>query len=59
MMLKEMNQDDVQVIDTLLDQVIESGMEVECIYWALKVMQENPTLTPGEAFALGLAEWVK
>lgn len=54
-----MNQDDIKVIDILLDQVIESGMEVECIYWALKVMQENPTLTPGEAFALGLAEWVK
>ena len=38
---------------------MEAGMEVECIYWALKAMQENPTLTPGEAFALGLAEWVK
>ena len=54
-----MNQEDIQIIDSLLDQVIEAGMEVECIYWALKAMQENPTLTPGEAFALGLAEWVK
>ena len=58
-MLKEMNQDDVKVIDELLDQVIEQGLEVECIYWALKVMQENPTLSPGQAFALGLTEWVK
>lgn len=58
-MLKEMNQDDVKVIDELLDQVIEQGLEVECIYWALKTMQENPTLTPGQAFALGLTEWIK
>ena len=58
-MLNEMRKEDLEVIDKLLDQVIEAGMEVECIYWALKAMQENPTLTPGEAFALGLAEWVK
>jgi hypothetical protein len=58
-MLNEMRKDDLEIIDKLLDQVIEAGMEVECIYWALKAIQENPTLTPGEAFALGLAEWVK
>ena len=58
-MLNEMRKEDLEIIDKLLDQVIEAGMEVECIYWALKAMQENPTLTPGEAFALGLAEWVK
>ena len=54
-----MRKEDLEIIDKLLDRVIEAGMEVECIYWALKAMQENPTLTPGEAFALGLAEWVK
>jgi hypothetical protein len=58
-MLNEMRKEDLEIIDKLLDQVMEAGMEVECIYWALKAMQENPTLTPGEAFALGLAEWVK
>ena len=58
-MLNEMRKEDLEIIDKLLDQVIEAGMEVECIYWALMAMQENPTLTPGEAFALGLAEWVK
>ena len=58
-MLNEMRKEDLEIINKLLDQVMEAGMEVECIYWALKVMQENPTLTPGEAFALGLAEWVK
>ena len=43
----------------MLNEMRKAGMEVECIYWALMAMQENPTLTPGEAFALGLAEWVK
>lgn len=58
-MLRETSKGDLEIIDKLLDQVIEQGLEVECIYWALKAMQENPTLTPAEAFALGLAEWIK
>jgi len=58
-MLKEMNKADVEAIDMLLDDVIEQGLEVECIYWALKVMQQDPTLSPGQAFALALAEWLK
>ena len=58
-MLREMNKEDIDIIDGLLDEVIKQGLEVECIYWALKAMQENPTLTPGEAFALGLTEWIK
>ena len=31
-MLKEMNKADVEAIDMLLDDVIEQGLEVECIY---------------------------
>ena len=58
-MLREMNKEDAEAIDMLLDDVIEQGLEVECIYWALKVMQQDPTLTPGQAFALALAEWIK
>jgi len=58
-MLNEMRKEDLEIINKLLDQVMEAGMEVECIYWSLQAMKENPTLTPGEAFALGLAEWVK
>ncbi len=54
-----MNKEDVEIIDNLLDEVIKQGLEVECIYWALKMMQENPELTPGQAFALGLTEWIK
>ena len=58
-MLNEMRKEDLEIIDKLLDQIIKAGMEVECIYWSLMAMKENPALTPGEAFALGLAEWVK
>ena len=58
-MLNQIDKDDIEIIDSLLDKVIERGLEVECIYWALKAMQENPTLTPGQAFALGLTEWIK
>ena len=58
-MLNEMNGHDLEIIDQLLDQVIADGFEVECIYWALRLMKEDPTLTPGEAFALGIAEWIK
>lgn len=58
-MLKKINKEEYEAIDSLLDVVIEQGLEVECIYWALKVIQENPTLSPAQAFALGLAEWVK
>jgi hypothetical protein len=58
-MLRETNKSELETIDKLLDQVIEQGLEVECIYWALKAMQEDPTLTPAQAFSLGLAEWIK
>lgn len=58
-MLREMNTEDVKIIDELLDEVIKQGLEVECIYWALKMMQQNPELTPGQAFAMGLTEWIK
>lgn len=58
-MLKEISKEEYEAVDSLLDVVIEQGLEVECIYWSLKVMQENPSLSPAQAFALGLAEWIK
>lgn len=50
---------EMQIIDQMLDSAIEFGLEVEVIYWALKYMKENPTISPAEAFALGVTEWVK
>lgn len=49
----------MEVIDTMLDAAIEHQLEVEVIYFALKSMKENPTLSPAEAFVLGVTEWVK
>lgn len=54
-----MDQNDLQVIDQVLDQAIESGLEVEVIYWALRAMKENSKLTPSEAMVLGVTEWIK
>jgi hypothetical protein len=58
-MLKEMDKTELEAIDQILDVVMEEGLEVECIYWALKAMQQDPKLTPAQAFALGMAEWIK
>lgn len=57
--VQPMDKDQLQIISDVLDEALESGLEVEVIYWALKAMQKDPTLTPGEAMALGILEWVK
>lgn len=54
-----MNEEDAKVIDEVLDQAIEAGLEVEVIYWALRTMKDNPKLTPSEAMILGVTEWIK
>lgn len=53
------DKEQLEAIDQMLDSAIELGLEVEIIYWALKYMKENPNATPVEAFALGIAEWVR
>jgi hypothetical protein len=52
-------QTDIKVIEILLDEAMESGMEIEVIYSALKHMQEDPEMTPAQAFQYGMDEWVK
>jgi hypothetical protein len=56
-----MNTDNEQMeaIDQMLDSAIEFGLEVEVIFWAMKYIKENPDASPAEAFALGIAEWVR
>lgn len=49
----------MEAIDSMLDSAMEFGLEVEAIYRALMYMKENPSSSPAEAFALGVAEWVK
>lgn len=57
--MQTMSKDELEVISEVLDQALEHGLEVETIYWALKVMQQDPTMKPSEAMALGILEWVK
>lgn len=51
--------EEMEAISNMLDTAIDYGLEVEVIYWALKYVKDNPTVSPAEAFALGVAEWVK
>jgi len=57
--MKPMNKEELEIIDEILDQAIENGLEVEVVYWALKAMKDNPTLQPSEALVLGVTEWIK
>ena len=57
--VKKINQEDYAIIDEMLDQALDSGFEVETIYWALMVMKKDPSLSPGQAMALGITEWIK
>lgn len=53
------SEEDYKLIDEHLDDAMEEGLEVEVIYWALVAMKKNPNLSPGEAFILGITEWIK
>ena len=57
--INEPSEEDIKVIDEQLDAAMEHGLEVEIIYWALIAMKNNPNLTPGQAFILGVTEWIK
>lgn len=50
---------EMEAIGDMLDTALEYQFEVEVIYWALTYMKQDPTVTPAQAFALGIAEWIK
>lgn len=50
---------DMKVISVLLDEAMEHGLEVEVIYSALKIMREDETITPAQAFQEGMNEWIR
>lgn len=52
---------DMETIQNVLEWIKEDGfgLEQEVIYWALKEMKENPSLTIGEAILHGFNEWDK
>jgi hypothetical protein len=49
----------MKVIGVLLDEAMEYGMEIEVIYSALKIMGEDDSLTPSQAFQEAMNEWIK
>ena len=57
--IKPMDAEQLEIISQVLDQALEYGLEVEVIYWALKAMKEDSSLTPAQAMTLGVLEWVK
>lgn len=57
--INEVPQEESDLINELLDEAIDVGLEVEVIYWALVAMKNKPELTPSQAFVLGLTEWIK
>jgi hypothetical protein len=50
---------EMKVISVLLDEVLEYGMEVEVIYYALKLMREDDSLSPAQAFQEAVNEFIK
>lgn len=57
--IQPIDMNEFNTIGDVLDQAIEYGLEVEVIYWALKYMKEDPSISPAEAMTLGVLEWVK
>ena len=50
---------DMKVIGVLLDEAMEHGLELEVIYSALKSMREDETISPAQAFQIGMDQWIR
>ena len=52
-------EDEMKWIGTMLNEAIESELDVEVVLFALKAMQENSSLSPAMALRFGYLEWIK
>ena len=52
-------QTEMKVIDVLLSEAMDNGLELEVIYSALKAMREDETISPAQAFQIGMDEWIR
>lgn len=43
----------------LIDLAREDQLDIEVIFTSLKIMKDNPKLTPVEAVIMGFNEWMK
>lgn len=52
-------QTEMKVIGILLEEAMEYGLETEVVYHALKIMREDDSLTPAQAFQESMNEFVR
>lgn len=52
-------EDEMKWIGTMLNEAIESELEVEVVLFALKAMQQNSSLSPAMALRFGYLDWIK
>ena len=52
-------EDEMKWIGTMLNESVESELEVEVVLFALKAMQQNSSLSPAMALRFGYLEWIK
>jgi hypothetical protein len=50
---------ELEDINKILEYVKEDGLITEVVYYALREMQQDPTLSPSEALQFGYSEFIK
>ena len=50
---------ELEYINEILGHVQEDGLITEVVYYALREMQQDPTLSPSEALQFGYSEFIK
>jgi hypothetical protein len=50
---------ELEAINKILEYVKEDGLITEVVYYALREMQQDPTLSPSEAIQFAYSEWIK
>lgn len=51
--------EELDQVNNLLKMAQKYGLEAECVVFALRYMQQDPTLTIVQAMTYGFDEWVK
>lgn len=50
---------EMDVVSSYLVEASEYGLLTEVVFFALKAMKEDPSLTEAQAILIGYEEWVK
>ena len=49
----------LEVVDIVIKDAMDFGMEIEVVTWALKLMKNNPKMDISDAIITSYEEWVK